>query len=151
MRIRRGLGRTEVLIGAAVVGVLGLIAVPLFLSVGKSSSREEVPLLVESIRKAEFLHHEPFGEYVAAQPAPRGPTAVNDQAVPWASNAGFTALGWSPEAQGLTDVYGSYHVSVTDGGFKVTGTCDVDADGERATYEATAEDEAHAVTPGTVY
>lgn len=148
---RRGIGRTEVLIGAAVVGVLGLIAIPLFLSVGKGSAREEVPLLVESIRKFEFLHHEPFGEYVSAAPAPREPHLVDGHAVPWVTNAGFTKLGWEPGVEGLTEVYGSYHVSATEDGFKVTGTCDVDGDGERATFEATADKEAAAVSASNVY
>lgn len=151
MRGRRGVGRTEVLIGAAVIGVLGLIAVPLFMSVGKNSSREEVPLVVESLRRAELFHFKQFGEYVAIESGPRAPTTVGTTSVPWATNAGFTALGWTPAKEGLSDLYGSYKVSVTDAGFKVTGTCDVDGDGERATFEATVDDEAKALTPANVY
>lgn len=151
MRERRGVGRTEVLIGAAVIGVLGLIAVPLFMSVGKNSSREEVPLVVESLRRAELFHFKQFGEYVAIESGPRAPTTVGTTSAPWATNAGFTALGWTPGEVGLSDLYGSYKVSVTDAGFKVTGTCDVDGDGERATFEATADDEAKALTPTNVY
>lgn len=151
MRVRRGIGRTEVLIGAAVVGVLGLIAVPLFMSVGKNSSREEVPLVVDSLRQAQLFHHKQFGEYVAIESGPQAPTTVGPRGVPWKTNAGFTALGWDPSSVGLSELYGSYKVSVTDDGFKITGTCDVDGDGERATYEATVEDEAKAITPSNVF
>jgi hypothetical protein len=151
MRLRRGVGRTEVLIGAAVIGVLGLIAVPLFMSVGKNSSREEVPLIVESLRRAELFHFKQFGEYVAIEAGPRSPTTVGKSSVPWKPNPGFTALGWDPGQEGLSELYGSYRVSVTDNSFKVTGTCDVDGDGERATFEATVEEEAKALTPSNVY
>ena len=151
MRERRGVGRTEVLIGATVIGVLGLIAVPLFMSVGKNSSREEVPLVVESLRRAELFHFKQFGEYVAIESGPRAPTTVGPTSVPWKANTGFAALGWTPAQEGLSELYGSYKVSVTDTGFKVTGTCDVDGDGERATFEATVDEETKAITPSTVY
>lgn len=151
MRERRGVGRTEVLIGATVIGVLGLIAVPLFMSVGKNSSREEVPLIVESLRRAELFHFKQFGEYVAIESGPRAPTAVGASSVAWKSNAGFEALGWTPAQEGLSELFGSYKVSVTDTGFKVTGTCDVDGDGERATFEATVDEETKAITPTNVY
>jgi Tfp pilus assembly protein PilE len=146
---RRGIGRTEVLIGVAVVAVLGLIAVPLVLSMGKKSARQEVPLLVDSIREFEFAYQEPFGEFVSAEPAPRAPHEVDENPVPWKSNAGFDKLGWAPAD--VAEVYGSYRVAATSTGFKVIGTCDVDGDGERAVYEATDKEPATAKTDASVY
>lgn len=148
---RRGLGRTEVLIGVAVLSVLGLIAVPLVWSLGNNSARQEVPLVVESIRAAEFAYHDPFGEYVSAESAPREPHLVDENPVAWASNGGFDKLGWKPGDVGLDTIYGSYKVATTKDGFTVIGTCDIDGDGERAIYEATAEAEATAKTASNVY
>ncbi|MEZ5397897.1 MAG: hypothetical protein R2724_34735 [Bryobacterales bacterium] len=45
---------------------------------------------------------------------------------------------------------GSYSVQADGAGFKVTGSCDVDGDGQRATFEATHEVEAHATSPAGV-
>jgi hypothetical protein len=152
MRGRRGIGRTEVLIGVAVVAVLGLIAIPLVLSGNKSSARAEVPMFVDSIREFEIAYQGPFGDYVSADPAPRKPHEVDQNAVPWVSNAGFDKISWSPVEKFETEqVYGSYRVAAGPDGFKVTGTCDVDGDGERAEWVATEREGAKATTAGNVY
>lgn len=146
---RRGIGRTEVLIGVAVVAVLGVIALALFGDVGRKAASQEAPMLVDSIRDFEFAYQEPFGEYVSADAAPRAPHEVDQRPVPWTSNAGFDKLGWAPED--VEEVYGSYRVSATSTGFTVTGVTDVDGDGERASYVATEQEKAKATTPSNVY
>jgi hypothetical protein len=150
--VRRGIGRTEVLIGVAVIAVLGLIAVPLVLSSGKNGARNEVPLFVNSIREAELAYQKPFGEYVSAAPAPRAISSLDGNAVAWTSNEGFDKIGWSPEKKlGTSEIYGSYKVSATNTGFTITGTCDLDGDGERAIWIATEKEEAKPTTAANVY
>jgi hypothetical protein len=145
---RRGIGRTEIIAGVAVVAVLALITVPLWTGTSKKTARAEVPLNVDSIRTAEITWHGSFDDYVSATDAPRAMTAVNDQAVAWAPSKGFEELRWSPaDAQ----VYGSYKVVASDKGFTVTGACDVDADGARAVYTATQDEGAKATTDESIY
>lgn len=137
MRTRSGIGRTEVIIGIVVVVVLAAVAIPL-LKGGSNKSREaELPLYVESIRTAEIEIEKVFGDYEAATAAPREATEVNEIAVPWQASEGFNRLAWSPD--NLDEVFGSYRVVLTDSGFSVIGTADVDGDGKRAEFTATEE------------
>jgi hypothetical protein len=132
-----------------VVLVLGGIVLVLTLRSGNGAAREELPRLVNSIRKFELDNYGPFQEYVSAEPAPRPAHAVDGNAVPWASNDGFDKLGWAPDDVGA--VVGSYRVAATATGFTVTGTCDLDGDGERAVFVATEKEEAKAVSDPSVY
>jgi hypothetical protein len=147
-RTRRGVGRTEILIGVAVVVVLGAIAIPLVWNTSRNSARQEVPLYVNAIREFEFAYHQPFDEYVSADSAPREAHEVTADPVAWVSNSGFDKIGWTPEDE---LVYGSYRVSATADGFTVTGTCDIDGDGVRAIYEATDKEEAKAKTDDSIF
>jgi len=141
-------GRNEILIVIAVIAVLILVAVPLLLSGNKTGQRDEVPLNVNAIRTAEIQYHDAFGDYISAEAAPRPPHAVDATAVPWEPSRGFRRLSWSPETE---EVLGSYSVSATRDGFTVSGACDVDGDGARATFEATLDDEAKATSADNVY
>jgi len=142
MGSRRGIGRTEVIIGIVVVVLLGAIAVPLLMRGSDKSRDVELPLYVESIRTAEIQMMEVFEEYISADAAPRLPAQVDANPVPWEGTAGFDELAWSPE--NLEEVYGSYRVVLTDEGFTVIGVADVDGDGKRAEYSATESTAAEA-------
>jgi hypothetical protein len=147
MHQRRGeIGRTEILIGVAVVAVLALIAVPLGLNRAKNSKLSEVPMNVDLIRISEINYSEAFQSYVAATAAPREAHAVDDAFVKWEPTAGFKKLSWAPEAE---EVRGSYQVRLTEGGFEVEGVCDVDGDGQRAIFKATQDEEAKQTNAGT--
>lgn len=145
---RRGIGRTEILIGVAVVAVLVLISVPLGVSQSKHSRRAEVPLNVDAIRTAELEYQSAFSEFVSAEAAPRPPHAVDAEAVPWTPTAGFKKLSWAPEQ---ATVRGSYSVQADRDGFTVNGACDIDGDGVRAVYSATREQEATMVSEPSVF
>jgi len=148
---RRGIGRTEWMIGGAVVGVLLLLAIPFALSSG-GGERDEVPLIVEEIRKFENVHHAAFDEFVSVEPTPRTPHELNGEAVPWRTNAGLEKIGFSLEQHlGRTEVVGSYKVVATDKGFTITGTSDIDGDGIRATFVATESEPVKMTTPDDVY
>ena len=137
MRGRRGVGRTEIIIGIVVVVVLAAVAIPLLMSGSDKSKDAELPLYVESIRTAEIQLMEVFSEYQSADAAPRAATAVDATPVAWTPSEGFERLAWSPDD--LESVYGSYRVLITDSGFSVIGVADVDGDGKRAEFTATKD------------
>ena len=149
MTNRRGIGRTEIMIGVAVVVLLALIVGGLMMGSSSKSNRAEVPLNVDAIRTAEITYQEAFEDYVSASAAPRAATAVNEKPVAWNPTEGFKKLAWAPENEEA--VYGSYQVVAKEDGFTVTGTCDVDGDGNRAVYTANAENNAQRDTPEDVY
>jgi type II secretory pathway pseudopilin PulG len=142
------IGRNEILIGVAVIAVGALILVPIVVSTSRSSQLGEVEETVNAIRQAELDYHDAFGEYVSAEAAPRPPHAVDPNPVPWTATDGFRKLSWAPAA---AEVIGSYQVQADGAGFKVIGACDVDGDGQRAVFEATQDQAAHAVTGSGIY
>ncbi len=150
MSSRRGVGRTEVLVGVGVLAVIALITVPLWTNTARRSARAEVPLLVGYIRTAEITQKKAFEEYISAEASPRALTAVNGERVPWKPSPGFSRLNWTPP-EGYAEVYGAYQVIASEDDFTVVGSSDVDGDGERARVEATATQEAHLVTAENVY
>ena len=141
----RGVGRTEVAIGIAVVLVVGLVTMPLLRGTSNDSLRAEVPLNVDAIRIAEETNQEAFGEYISAEAAPRAPDATNATPVAWVPTKGFKTLAWEPA--NTTEVYGAYSVEATATGYVVRGTCDTDGDGRRATYEANEKENAKRTSP----
>ncbi|MCB9688772.1 MAG: hypothetical protein H6735_27275 [Alphaproteobacteria bacterium] len=142
------IGRNEILVGVAILVVAVLIVVPIFVSGSKSGALDEIRDNVEAIRQAEIQYQEAFGVYVSADAAPRPAHAVNGEAVAWAPSEGFRRLSWAPETEA---VVGSYQIQADKTGFKVIGTSDVDGDGQRAIFEATADEPAHQVTGSGIY
>jgi type II secretory pathway pseudopilin PulG len=142
------IGRNELLVGVAVLLVAILIVVPIFVWSNKANSLDEALQNVEAIRQAEVQYHEAFTSYVSAAAAPRAPHLVNGEAAAWVPTEGFRKLSWAP----ITDsVACSYQVQADRAGFKVMGSCDLDADGRRATVEATEAEAAHVVSEAGVY
>ena len=149
---RRGRGRTEILVGVGVVVVLVLLGIPLVTSILRKSAREELPLVIDEIRKFEIAYQKPFGEYISAPYAPRPPTAVDGEKAAWQGNTGYEKLGFSPiEALDVEELYGTYRVAITESGFTITGTADIDGDGERSVYVATESEPAHPTSDPSVY
>ena len=144
-------GRNEILIGVAVLAVALLIVVPIVLSSGKKGKREQVKANVEALRQAQLQYHEAFPAdgYVSAEAAPRSAHEVDAIAIEWVATDGFRRLSWAPDNE--AEVFGSFQVQADRDGFKVTGTCDVDGDGERAVFEATHDQEVTLVTAAGIY
>lgn len=145
---RRGAGRTEAMIGVAVISLIGLVAVPLSVNMAQKAKRNELVINVESLRTVVVAHHDAFQEYVNAAAAPRPNFEVNATPMPWAPSDGFKKLSWAPEQP---EVLGSYSVTVTSDGFKIIGTSDIDEDGIRAIVEASTSSPARLVTDDAVY
>jgi hypothetical protein len=142
------IGRTHIIIGAAVLLVILAITLPLLGSVNQKSLRAEVPKNVNQIREAEITYNEAFESYVSAEAAPRDPLKVDSIAVPWEPSAGFRKLSWSPEE---AEVRGSYTVAARGDDFTVTGVCDVDDDKNLARFEATVATEAESKTDISIF
>ena len=143
-RTRRGISRTEALIGLAVILVLGVMAVPLAFQLDKRAKRSQVEEIVDQIRTAELARHEGYGSYLEADASPRSAVEVDADAVAWTPSPGFATLRFRPTADALR---GSFRVELTDNDFLVVGECDVDGDGERARFEASADRPATLMTP----
>ncbi|MBX2796664.1 MAG: hypothetical protein KTR31_03310 [Myxococcales bacterium] len=143
------IGRNDVLIGVAVLVIVLIFAIPLLLSGGKAGRLDHVMGQVDSLRQAQLVHMEAFGEFVSAEASPRAPRLVDATPVHWIASEGFAKLAWSPQPH--DEVYASYAVAVTADGFRVIGTSDLDGDGQRAVVEATQDDEAFVTTPSGVY
>lgn len=153
MRFFEGLGTREILIGVGILVAALLVAVPLINYMTRKSRRAEVPLLVDAIREAELAQGRAFAAegYISADWAPRAPTELTSEAVPWSANEGWTRLGWEPAREGMTNLRGAYKVAATREGFTITGRIDVDGDGEHAVYEADQDTPAHPLTEAGVY
>lgn len=113
----------------------------------RRAHRGELPGNVDAIRAAELAWHATTGQYLALPLAPRAVSALGKQAVPWTPTPDWTALAWQPDGP----VRGAYWVVLTPTGFEVHATCDVDGDGVRAEYMASESQNAHIVTPVSVY
>ena len=113
---------------------------------GYEKKRNELPQMIESIKKAEQDNFELLGFYVDAEAYPKDP-GPDSQAWEISTSGGFVTIAWKPEAE----VFGSYSVKVDGDGFVVKGVCDLDGDGIFATYTATKDTAAVLVTPEDVY
>ena len=134
--------------GTFVVGVLAAIAIPNFVQMQLRAKRAEVPSNVDGIRIAELAYQAAFDRFIpVGQPWPRAVASLDEAMVAMPEGSPFDELGWSPD--GL--LRGTYWVDVTPDGFTVHGMCDVDRDGEPASYEADAERPAHMVSGSHVY
>ena len=75
-------------------------------------------------------------------------SSVGKAQVAWPAGSAFDALGWLPDGE----VRGAYKVSTlstTD--FRVTGTCDVDGDGNGASYTSSKSLNAALTTTNDTY
>ncbi len=141
---RRGVAQRLWVFAGAALAVAALVSIPVIISWSRQARLDEVIATAESIRISELENRKAFGEYVAAEAAPRPPHAVDAAFVPWVPSEGFTRLNWFPRA---TELRGSFSVVLTPTGFVVHAACDIDGDGERALIEATEGVPARLVTP----
>ena len=146
------LSRNQLAVGAGVVLVVVVIVAVLAFGgggAGDASAREAVLADVEAIRQHEIDHKNIFGDYIAADAAPRAPHEVTTEPVAWTPSRGFKRLSWEPAMP--ERVHGSYSVVVEAGSFRVIGDADGDGDGKVARIEATADQAAHLVTSEDIY
>ena len=127
MRTRRGAhGFTllELMVVAAIIGILSSIAIPSFQRMQLRSKAAEGRTNLAAIRTAEQSYFAEYNSYVAAAPTPAAVPGINK--VPFVLGPGFRALGWLPEG----DVHFQYAVSVGAPPLNFTAEAASDLDGE---------------------
>jgi type II secretory pathway pseudopilin PulG len=133
-----------------VVGILAAIAIPNFVVMQSRAKRAEVPVNVDGIKTAEIAYEAAFDTFVpVTEPVPVQAWEVGRELHAWPVGTRFDDLGWS--ADGM--VRGTYWVEVSPDGedFTVYGICDVDGDGDAATFTATREQHATLQTYDRTY
>lgn len=113
---------------------------------GYEKKRDELPQMIQAIKKAEQDNFELLGFYVDAEAYPKDPSS-DPQAWEIANSGGFVTIAWKPE----DDVFGSYSVKVDGDDFVIKGVCDLDGDGVFASYTATKDTDPVLTTPEDVY
>ena len=131
MRTNKGFSLVELMIVVAIIGILAAIAIPNFVAMQAKSKRAEVPGNVDAIKTSELSYDAGFDGFISTVPAPGGALSKNQQSWLGGYN-GFTTLGWEPDGK----VRGNYVVQAATTNFTVVGNCDVDGDGNSATYTA---------------
>ena len=147
-RSRRGISRTEAVIGVSLIAVLVIMGLPLLLHFTKDARRSELLETVDAIRTAEITHKEAYGTYVPADFAPRSPASLSSESVPWVPTPGFEKMKFRPPEHA---VRGTYQVEVSEGSFRVVGVIDLDENGAVARAEATENMAATLISDKGVY
>ena len=146
MFTRKGFTLVELMIVVAIIGILAAIAIPNFTSMQHRSKRAEVPSNVDGIKTAQIAYDAAYDDFVTVSTL-MPDSSPGKQQRPWLTGSGFDTLGWSPDGE----VRGSYITKGNNTQMKVQGTCDVDGDGSRATYEATLDSNNEMLTAQDVY
>jgi prepilin-type N-terminal cleavage/methylation domain-containing protein len=151
--MRRAFTLVELMIVVAIIGILASIAIPNFVEMQYRAKRAELPVNVRGIKDYQRSYEAENNNYLPVTAHPTGTPGKQPQE--WgAGNSGYQLLGWSPDGK----VRGQYEVVTTvssasapAGDFVVTGVCDVDANGDQATYTATKSINAVMTTTNDTY
>lgn len=142
---RRGFTIVEVMIVAAIIGILASIAVPNFLRFQLRSKCSEAKINLAAIRTAEIAAIAERGHFVpaATSPAAYGGTA----AVPFTDvgpvGGNFASIGFRPEGR----VYFNYSVAVQNGAFTAEASADIDGNAVPQIWGIVFTDSAGGVAP----
>lgn len=136
----------EVMVVVAIIGILALIAVPLFRTYQFRSKSAEAKTTLGSIRVLEHSYFSEHDTFLAAAPEPAvipGTTSTD-----FVQNADFALLGFRPDGR----VYFSYGVAISaDGaGYTADAGADIDGNGFPQFWGFAAPDGAGTLVPGQV-
>ena len=97
------------------------------------AKRGELPGNVDGIKTAELAYDASFDGFLETGVSPSG--SPGKVAVDFTDSGGFASLGWKPDGK-VRGQYTVTNVTVTE--FIVSSICDVDGDGSKAHYRASA-------------
>jgi len=142
---KSGFTLIELMIVAAIIGILASIAVPNFLRFQLRSKCSEAKINLSAIRTAEIAAVAERGAFVAAATSPAaygGTTAIPFRDVgPVGGNC--AAIGFRPEGR----VYFNYSVAVLNGAFTAEASADIDGNSVPQIWGIVFSDSAGAVAP----
>lgn len=147
----KGFTLIELMVSVAILGVLSTLAMPTYLNMQLRTKRAELPLIVTSIRNAEFTYHQEWSSYVVSKPLNTGvpQSAPDTYSHEWPTSGesweSFKHIGFKPEVK----LYGVYMVTSTDtkSVFNVSGKTDIDGDSLYAEMNADDEKSIYWITP----
>ncbi len=124
-RARSGFTIIELMIVAAIIGVVSAIAIPNFLRYQSNAKTAEAKTNLGALRVAEEAYFSEHGVHLAANPEPPlipGTVQADFDEV----GSDFANLGWSPEGR----VYFSYGVALSADQIGYTADAGADTDGD---------------------
>ena len=120
-RATRGFTLIELMITAALIGVLAAIAIPSFMSYQLRTKRSEAMTNLSGIARTQTAFYSNAGGYFFAAPMPGSVPIPNPRKWTASADAEFAGLGWRPDGH----VYFDYdtNTGVADPSCGCTGDC----------------------------
>jgi prepilin-type N-terminal cleavage/methylation domain-containing protein len=94
----QGFTLMELLIAVGIIAVLAGVGVPLYLQLQSGAKAAEANIHLDSIRTCQESYKMVNNSYLTCDAAPRAANAVDQDPFGWAATAGFTSIGFQPNA-----------------------------------------------------
>ncbi len=148
------IGAVGCMVLVGVIGILAAIAIPNFLAMQHRAKRAEGPSVLNDLRTAEIAYIAEHGELLPLGPCPASPPGRNPRSMDEPCAQAAKAVGWRYERP----LRCSYEVRAVASGpeddgpdFTASVLCDVDGDGDEASYSASRDRRPEMLTPNNVY
>ena len=134
---RSGFTLIELMIVAAIMGILASIAIPNFYRFQLRSKTSEAKVNISAIRSAQEAHLASLNTYVSAGQSPAlaeiGSTKVPFVDAGAGTTSSFDELGWAPEGPVFFS-YGIAYSAATPSAYTISATADLDESGAQQAW-----------------